>query len=81
MPSLPPLRVAQVAIPVSDLGSAKRFYGEILGLRHLFDAPPALAFFQCGETRLMLSANEGGSIILMVDDDNKVSDLALADRG
>ena len=29
----------------------------------------------------LAKAPEGGSIILMVDDDNKVSDLALADRG
>ena len=40
----------------------------MLGLKHLFDAPPGLAFFQCGETRLMLSRPEGaqtaGSSIL-----------------
>ena len=39
-----------------------------LGLTHLFDAPPGLSFFQCGETRLMLSQPEGpetaGSSIL-----------------
>jgi methylmalonyl-CoA/ethylmalonyl-CoA epimerase len=64
MPSLPPLRIAQTAIPVADLDRAKHFYGGVLGLRHLFDAPPALAFFQCGETRLMLSGSEGGTIIL-----------------
>ncbi|HYE28596.1 MAG TPA: VOC family protein [Allosphingosinicella sp.] len=69
-----PARLAQVAIVVEDLNRAKAFYGDTLGLPHLFDAPPGLAFFQCGETRLMLSRPEGpeakGSAILYygVDD-------------
>lgn len=45
----------QVGLAVGDLARSKQFYGETLGLRHLFDAEPGLAFFQCGETRLMLS--------------------------
>ena len=60
-------RLAQVAIIVDDLDRAKAFYGGTLGLPHLFDAPPGLAFFRCGETRLMLSRPEGpaaaGSIL------------------
>ena len=69
-----PTRLAQVAITVADLDRAKAFYGEVLGLPHLFDAPPGLSFFRCGETRLMLSRPEGsepgGSSILYygVDD-------------
>jgi len=63
-----PTHLAQVAIPIHDLERAKAFYGERLGLAHLFDAPPGLSFFQCGETRLMLSQPEGpetsGSSIL-----------------
>jgi methylmalonyl-CoA/ethylmalonyl-CoA epimerase len=54
-----PTRLAQVAITVRDLDRAKAFYGGPLGLPHLFDAPPGLSFFQCGETRLMLSEPEG----------------------
>jgi methylmalonyl-CoA/ethylmalonyl-CoA epimerase len=54
-----PTHLAQVAIPIHDLDRAKAFYGERLGLAHLFDAPPGLSFFQCGETRLMLSQPEG----------------------
>lgn len=54
-----PNRLAQVAITVADLDRAKAFYGGMLGLPHLFDAPPGLSFFQCGETRLMLSRPEG----------------------
>lgn len=56
---MPPTRLAQVAIAVEDLDRAKAFYRDVLGLPHLFDAPPGLVFFQCGETRLMLSRPEG----------------------
>src|SRR5947209_5619606 len=59
MTSTIPTRIAQVALRVGDLARAKRFYGDRLGLPHLFDATPGLAFFQCGETRLMLSAGDG----------------------
>lgn len=54
-----PSRIAQVAIAIQDLERAKSFYRDVLGLKHLFDAPPGLSFFQCGETRLMLSPPEG----------------------
>jgi methylmalonyl-CoA/ethylmalonyl-CoA epimerase len=57
--TLSPSHVAQIAITVRDVDRAKHFYGEILGLTHLFDAPPGLSFFQCGQTRLMLSRPEG----------------------
>ena len=60
--------LAQVAVAVRDVARAKAFYGDTLGLPHLFDAPPGLSFFRCGETRLMLSQPEGpetaGSSIL-----------------
>jgi methylmalonyl-CoA/ethylmalonyl-CoA epimerase len=48
-------RIKQIAIPVRDVDQAKRFYSEILELRHLFDAPPALSFFDCGGIQLMLA--------------------------
>ena len=54
-----PSHVAQIAIIVRDLERAKRFYGDLLGLEWLFDAPPGLSFFQCGATRLMLAPPEG----------------------
>ena len=54
-----PTHLAQIAVTVRDLDRARRFYRDTLKLRHLFDAPPGLAFFQCGETRLMLSQPEG----------------------
>jgi methylmalonyl-CoA/ethylmalonyl-CoA epimerase len=48
-------RIKQIAVPVHDLDAAKRFYGDVLGLQHLFDAPPALSFFNCGGIQLMLA--------------------------
>ena len=52
-------RIRQIALPVRDIAQAKRFYSDILGLRHLFDAPPALSFFDCGGVQLMLAGPEG----------------------
>jgi methylmalonyl-CoA/ethylmalonyl-CoA epimerase len=54
-----PTRIGQIAIPVGDLDRAVQFYGDVLGLRLLFRVPPALAFFDCGGVRLMLSPPEG----------------------
>jgi len=84
MASLAVKGVAQAAITVSDLEAAKRFYGEALGLAHLFDAPPGLAFYQCGATRLMLSAvagEEGGTILYYAVEDVAAAHDALAAQG
>ena len=59
MPAANPVRLAQVAITVRDVERAKVWYRDLLGLEHLFDAPPDLSFLRCGETRLMLSRPEG----------------------
>jgi methylmalonyl-CoA/ethylmalonyl-CoA epimerase len=48
-------RIKQIAIPVDSVDDAKSFYRDTLGLRHLFDAPPGLSFFDCGGVRLMLA--------------------------
>ena len=56
-----PQSIGQLAIPVADLQRALGFYRDVLGLRFLFQAPPDLAFLDCGGVRLMLSrpqANE-----------------------
>jgi catechol 2,3-dioxygenase-like lactoylglutathione lyase family enzyme len=50
--------IGQVALTISDLDRAVAFYRDILGLRHLFSAPPGLAFFASGNLRLMLSRPE-----------------------
>lgn len=52
--------LAQVALTVKDIDRATAFYRDVLGLPFLFAAPPGLAFFQAGATRLMLSAPSEG---------------------
>ncbi|MEX0691837.1 MAG: VOC family protein [Gemmatimonadales bacterium] len=52
--------IGQLAIRVMDLDRAVATYRDTLGLRFLFRAPPALAFFECGGVRLMLSPPEPG---------------------
>jgi methylmalonyl-CoA/ethylmalonyl-CoA epimerase len=84
--TLSPSHISQIGIPVRDLDRAKRFYGESLGLPHLFDAPPGLSFFQCGETRLMLSRNEAsatdaGVILYYAVADARTAQGALAASG
>jgi methylmalonyl-CoA/ethylmalonyl-CoA epimerase len=52
-------QIHQIAILVEDLGRAVGFYRDTLGLKLLFQAPPQLAFFDCGGVRLMLAGGEG----------------------
>ena len=52
-------RIGQIAIVVKDSARATAFYRDVLGMRLLFEAPPRLAFFDCGGVRLMLSPAEG----------------------
>jgi methylmalonyl-CoA/ethylmalonyl-CoA epimerase len=53
--------IGQIAITVGDIDRATEFYREVLGLEHLFSAPPKMAFFNCGGIRLMLGEVEGDS--------------------
>jgi methylmalonyl-CoA/ethylmalonyl-CoA epimerase len=52
-------KIRQIALPVREIGEATRFYRDVLGMRHVFDAPPALSFFDCGGVQLMLAGPEG----------------------
>lgn len=54
MPSLS--HIGQIAVVVHDLDRATAFYRDQLGMQFLFAAPPRLAFFDAGGTRLMLDA-------------------------
>ncbi|MGQ0660212.1 VOC family protein [Sphingosinicella sp.] len=83
---LNPIHIAQIAVPVRDLDRARAFYRDTLGLPHLFDAPPGLAFFQCGETRLMLSQPEGpesagSSILYYAVSSARAAEAGLAGEG
>ena len=46
--------IAQILVNVKDLDRAIAFYRDILGMPFLFQAPPNMAFFDCGGIRLML---------------------------
>ncbi|TCC10095.1 VOC family protein [Kribbella soli] len=49
--------IGQIARPVSNIETAVDFYGKVLGLPHLYTFGD-LAFFDCGGTRLFLSATD-----------------------
>jgi methylmalonyl-CoA/ethylmalonyl-CoA epimerase len=83
-------RIGQIAMTVGDLRRAVAFYRDVLGMRFLFEAPPAMAFFDCGGVRLMLSLPEQagaaagqqvGSIIYYAVDDIQLAAQALEARG
>jgi methylmalonyl-CoA/ethylmalonyl-CoA epimerase len=80
-------RIGQIAINVQQLDRAVAFYRDVLGLSLLFQAPPALAFFDCGGVRLMLTppeddpALQGTSVLYYSVDDIEQAHAALAGRG
>jgi methylmalonyl-CoA/ethylmalonyl-CoA epimerase len=80
-------RLGQIAVVVHDLDRAVAFYRDTLGLRFLFQAPPKLAFFDCGGVRLMLDVPEEAefrhpaSILYYKVDDIQGTWAALRDRG
>jgi len=79
-------RIHQVSIRISDIERAVRFYRDTLGLTLLFQAPPQLAFFDCGGVRLMLSPAEPefdhqGSVLYFAVEDIKAAHTALAAGG
>jgi methylmalonyl-CoA/ethylmalonyl-CoA epimerase len=51
-------KIGQIAMNAHDLDRAIGFYRDALGLRFLFRAPPALAFFDCDGIRLLLDVPE-----------------------
>ncbi|MDX1536234.1 VOC family protein [Arsukibacterium sp.] len=55
--------IGQIALTVSDVERALRFYRDILGLPFLFQPSPDLAFLQAGTVRLMLSTPQGAGVV------------------
>jgi methylmalonyl-CoA/ethylmalonyl-CoA epimerase len=47
-------QIGQISVNVKDLDRAIAFYRDILGMTFLFQAPPNMAFFDCGGIRIML---------------------------
>jgi DNA-binding CsgD family transcriptional regulator/catechol 2,3-dioxygenase-like lactoylglutathione lyase family enzyme len=52
--------IGQIARSVGDIQTSEKWYREVLGLPHLYTYG-ALAFFDCGGTRLMLTQEKGGA--------------------
>jgi catechol 2,3-dioxygenase-like lactoylglutathione lyase family enzyme len=78
--------IGQIAINTHDVERAVAFYRDALGLEYLFESGP-LAFFMCGDVRLMLSVAESSefdhpsSIIYFRVDDIHAAREELAGRG
>jgi methylmalonyl-CoA/ethylmalonyl-CoA epimerase len=78
-------KIGQIAISVDDVARARDFYQNILGMKFLFDAGN-LAFFKCGDIRLMLSSPEkpgprGGTILYFKVEDIHATFSTLKERG
>jgi len=79
-------RIHQISVRAHDTGRAVAFYRDVLGLRLLFQAPPNLAFFDCGGVRLMLGPttpefDHQGSIIYFAVDDIASVHATLGSKG
>jgi len=78
--------IHQIAINVKDVQRARGFYRDGLGLAHLFDAGPELAFFDCGGVRLMVGMptpefEHASSILYLRVDDIRAEHGAMVARG
>jgi catechol 2,3-dioxygenase-like lactoylglutathione lyase family enzyme len=82
----PVTSIGQIAINTHDLPRAVAFYRDAVGLDYLFEAGP-LAFFMCGDVRLMLSVAETAeldhpsSIVYFRVDDIHAARAELSARG
>jgi len=81
------MQIAQISVTAHDLPRAIAFYRDVLGLPFLFEAPPQMAFFDCGGIRLLVgvpSAEEfdhPGSILYFKVDDIQATHAAFQERG
>ncbi|HXI65824.1 MAG TPA: VOC family protein [Gemmatimonadales bacterium] len=79
--------IGQIFIRAKDLDRAVRFYRDTLGMAFLFQAPPQMAFFKCGDISVMLGVPEqpeldhAASIIYYLVPDIAVAHATLRDRG
>jgi predicted enzyme related to lactoylglutathione lyase len=75
-------QIGQIFVNAKDLDRAIAFYRDTLGMTFLFQAPPNMAFFDCGGIRIMLGiadnpeVDHAASIIYYkVDDIEKVYEV------
>ena len=76
------MSLAQVAQHADDLDRAVDFYRDTLGLKLIarFD-PPGLAFFDLGDTRLLLETGAPSSLLYLAVDDIEQSVSSLRSAG
>jgi len=75
--------IGQIARTVTDIAAARGWYGDVLGLRHLYSFGN-LAFYDCGGVRLFLSEGEGTpseSILYFRVPDIRAAHEAMTARG
>jgi DNA-binding CsgD family transcriptional regulator/catechol 2,3-dioxygenase-like lactoylglutathione lyase family enzyme len=76
--------VGQISRNVKDVAAARLWYGEVLGLPHLYSFGN-LAFFDCGGVRLFLSEGEAAvgpeSVLYFRVDDIRTAHETLVGRG
>lgn len=75
-------QIGQVSRTVTDIAAARRWYADVLGLRHLYSFGN-LAFFDCSGVRLFLCQGEAGpeSILYLTVSDIHAASASLAARG
>ena len=75
--------IGQIARMVADVAAARRWYADVLGLRHLYSFGN-LAFFDCDGVRLFLSEGEAqaaSSLLYFRVDDIRAAHAELGRRG
>ena len=75
--------IGQIARTVADVAAARRWYADVLGLRHLYSFGN-LAFFDCDGVRLFLSEGEAetaSSLLYFRVDDIRAAHAELGQRG
>jgi methylmalonyl-CoA/ethylmalonyl-CoA epimerase len=80
-------KIGQIAVTARDIERATAFYRDKLGMKHLFSAPPGMAFFDADGTWLMLSLpsapefDHPSSILYFDVPDIKVTHQAMKAKG
>lgn len=80
-------QIKQIAVAVADLETSKRFYGDLLGLKQVYEVPGQMVFFDLAGIWLMLSRPEGefgarpGSTLYFAVDDIQAAYAQLRVRG
>lgn len=76
--------MGQISRHVSDIAAARHWYGDVLGLEHLYSFGD-IAFFDCGGVRLFLTQErdgaEGESVIYFTVSDIRLAHCALESAG